>query len=120
MQSKDHIVQKLDVKNLGDSGPKAGKRKRPVLNGPELRRRRNRLGYTQEAFMIELGVKSRQTLISWEKLDAELPRLVQLAVFALEELPDCRRLHGKKATALERKAFEKTINAKAARGEELA
>lgn len=120
MQSKDQFVQKLDVKIWGDSGPKAGKHKRPVLNGPELRRRRNRLGYTQEAFMIELGVKSRQTLISWEKSDAELPRLVQLAVVALEELPDYRSVHGKKATALERKAFEKTINAKTASREEFA
>ena len=46
--------------------------------------------------------------------------MVQLAVLALEELPDYRRLHGKKATALERKTFEKTIKAKAAKGEELA
>ena len=84
------------------------------MNGPELRQQRKRLGYSQQIFIDELGVKSRQTLITWEKSDAELPRLVELAVLALERLPECRRQLGKRATAAERRAFERK-NAKTAR-----
>lgn len=56
--------------------------------------------------MQELGVKSRQTLVSWEKSETELPRLVSLAMLALEKLPHSRRIHGNKATAEERKTFD--------------
>ncbi len=77
------------------------------MNGAELRQRRKRLGYSQQTFCAELGVKSRQTLVTWEKSEAELPRLVYLAVKALEDLPECRRVSGKSAKASERKAFER-------------
>ncbi len=77
------------------------------MKGPELRQRRERLGYTQRGFLKEIGVRSRQTLITWEKSDAKLPRLVELAVLALENLPECRQQIGKRATTAERKAFDK-------------
>ena len=76
------------------------------MNGSELRELRKSMGFTQDDLMQELGVKSRQTLVSWEKSETDLPRLVTLAMSALEKLPDCRRMHGKKATAEERKAFD--------------
>ena len=79
------------------------------MNGSELRQRRKHLGYSQQDFIGELGIKSRQTLVSWEQSAEELPRLVQLAVLALERLPDCRRTIGKRAKAHERKEFEKKI-----------
>ena len=37
----------------------------------------------------------------------DLPRLVQLAVLALERLPDCRQIGGKRTRAEERKVFER-------------
>ncbi len=70
-----------------------------MLNGKDLRRRRKRLDYTQEGLRIELGLKARQTVINWESSEAELPRMIQLALMALENLPECRRVLGKKATA---------------------
>ena len=108
MRSDVSKVQELDGKNLDDQVATTAKRKRPIWNGKELRQRRKRLGYSQETFISELGIKSRQTLITWEKSGAELPRIVHLAVMALEELPECRHVHGKKATAVQRKAFNKT------------
>ncbi len=94
------------------------------MNGPELRERRKLLGYTQRGFLKEIGVRSRQTLITWEKSDAKLPRLVELAVLALEKLPECRlenlpkcpEYTGKGATAAERKMFDKS-RAEAPRGD---
>ena len=94
------------------------------MNGSELRQRRKQLGFTQRDFLNEIGVRSRQTLLTWESSDAKLPRWVELAVLALEKLPECRLENmpespgytGKGATAAERKAFNKMI-AKTAEGE---
>ena len=86
------------------------------MNGPELRQLRKRLGYSQQTFIEELGVKSRTTLVTWEKSETNVPRLVELAVLALEHLPEHRRIHGKGAKAHERRAFEKKI-AKAERSD---
>ena len=116
MRSDVSKVQELDGKNLDNQVATTAKRKQPIWNGKELRKRRKRLGYTQETFIRELGIKSRQTLITWEKSEAELPRMVQLAVIALEKLPECQKVAGQKPTAHQRKAFNKMI-AKTVEGE---
>ena len=56
---------------------------------PEWRKRNN---FTQDTLRIALGIRSRQTIISWEKLTTQLPRLVELALFALEHFPDQRKV----------------------------
>jgi DNA-binding XRE family transcriptional regulator len=53
------------------------------MRGSDLVQWRNRFGYSQARLMKELGVKSRQTVTSWEKAE-ELPRLVELALAGLE------------------------------------
>jgi DNA-binding XRE family transcriptional regulator len=53
-------------------------------------RRRNR--FTQDTLRMALGVKSRQTIITWEKSTDPLPRLVELALLALERFPDERKV----------------------------
>jgi DNA-binding XRE family transcriptional regulator len=53
-------------------------------------RRRNR--FTQDTLRMALGVKSRQTIITWEKSTERLPRLVELALLALERFPDERKV----------------------------
>lgn len=55
-------------------------------------RRRNR--FTQDALRMALGVKSRQTIISWEKSPVQLPRLVELALMAIEHIPEARAVDG--------------------------
>jgi DNA-binding XRE family transcriptional regulator len=55
-------------------------------------RKRNRL--TQDALRLTLGVKSRQTIISWEKSTERLSRLVELALMALEQIPEARSVSG--------------------------
>jgi hypothetical protein len=40
-------------------------------------RKRNR--FTQDMLRIAFGVKSRQTIITWEKSDAAIPRTIELA-----------------------------------------
>ena len=57
---------------------------------------RKRHGFTQEALMIALGVKSRQTIITWEKSTAQLPKLVWLALLALEHVPEAGRSYGQR------------------------
>jgi DNA-binding XRE family transcriptional regulator len=58
--------------------------------GTELPEWRKRNGFTQDTLRIALGIRSRQTIITWEKSTAPLPRLVELALFALENFPDQR------------------------------
>ncbi len=74
------------------------------MTGEELVAWRRHNGYTQEALMKELGVKSRQTIISWEKPGREVERTVELALNALEHDPKLRRMAGKKASAREARA----------------
>jgi transcriptional regulator with XRE-family HTH domain len=65
------------------------------LTGPELRAWRKANGYaTQESLQRELGVKSRGTISAWEQADVRLPRLVELALTALERVPNCRMIGG--------------------------
>jgi DNA-binding XRE family transcriptional regulator len=60
--------------------------------GTELPEWRKRNGFTQDTLRMALGVKSRQTIITWEKSPDPLPRLVQLALFALENFPEERKV----------------------------
>jgi DNA-binding XRE family transcriptional regulator len=60
--------------------------------GTELADWRKRNGFTQDTLRIALGLRSRQTIITWEKSAQPLPRLVQLALFALENFPDQRKV----------------------------
>jgi DNA-binding XRE family transcriptional regulator len=60
--------------------------------GTELPEWRKRNSFTQDTLRIALGIRSRQTIITWEKSTAPLPRLVELALFALENYPDQRKV----------------------------
>jgi hypothetical protein len=60
--------------------------------GIELPEWRHRNRFTQDTLRIALGVKSRQTIITWEKSTERLPRLVQLALLALERFPEERKV----------------------------
>jgi DNA-binding XRE family transcriptional regulator len=55
-------------------------------------RKRHRL--TQDGLRMELGIGSRQTIITWEKSSDPLPRMVELALLALEHLPEKRKVDG--------------------------
>jgi DNA-binding XRE family transcriptional regulator len=66
---------------------------------PEWRKRNGDL--TQNALRMALGVKSRQTIISWEKSEEQLPRMVELALLALERLPEAMNVGGQAFTAQE-------------------
>lgn len=75
------------------------------MKGSELAEWRRRLGYSQLDLMRELAIRSRQTISAWERPDAEVPRLVALAVVALEHHPDCRISAGQKATRQREREF---------------
>lgn len=67
------------------------------MKGKDLPAWRSRNRYQrQEDLMKELGIKSRGTLSAWENTDEELPRVVQLALMALEQLPLARQIDGKR------------------------
>jgi transcriptional regulator with XRE-family HTH domain len=67
------------------------------MRGSEMVALRKRLGYNQRELMIELDVKSRQTISAYENSLDKVPRLVELALVALESKPECRIRSGKKA-----------------------
>jgi DNA-binding XRE family transcriptional regulator len=58
------------------------------MTGTDLKEWRSRNSYTQEQLRISLGIKSRQTVINWEKSEDKLPRMLQLSLLALELFPD--------------------------------
>ena len=60
--------------------------------GTELPQWRAKNRFTQDTLRIALGIRSRQTIITWEKSTEPLPRLVQLALFALENFPEERKV----------------------------
>jgi DNA-binding XRE family transcriptional regulator len=60
--------------------------------GTELPEWRKRNGFTQDTLRIALGVKSRQTIITWEKQTDPVPRLVELALLTLENFPEERNV----------------------------
>jgi DNA-binding XRE family transcriptional regulator len=49
--------------------------------GTELSKWRAKNRFTQDTLRIALGIRSRQTIITWEKSTEPLPRLVQLALW---------------------------------------
>jgi DNA-binding XRE family transcriptional regulator len=60
--------------------------------GTELPEWRCRNRFTQDTLRMALGVKSRQTIITWEKSTEPLPRLVELALMTLERFPEERKV----------------------------
>ena len=71
-------------------------------------RKRNR--FTQDTLREALGVKSRQTIITWEKSEAPIPRTVELALLALEHLPEmARKVDGHRFTAAELPAVRENV-----------
>jgi DNA-binding XRE family transcriptional regulator len=75
-----------------------------MMRGAELAAWRKRLGYSQLELMLELDVKSRQTISSWENA-ADIPRVVELALHGLEHHPPCRRRGGKKVSVRESREY---------------
>ena len=75
------------------------------MKGRDLREWRRRNGFSQEELKEELELGSRQTVSTWERPEREVPRLVQLALHALEFDPSCRLRAGKKTTAKERQDY---------------
>ena len=55
------------------------------MNGQDLKEWRAKNSFTQERLRVELGIASRQTIISREASSRELPRMWKLALIALEE-----------------------------------
>jgi transcriptional regulator with XRE-family HTH domain len=64
------------------------------VTGAELPEWRKRNHFTQDSLRMALGLGSRQTIITWEKSTEKLPRIVELALLALEHLPDQRTALG--------------------------
>ncbi len=77
------------------------------IRGIDLKDWRKRHGYTQEALMRELEVNSRQTISTWEQSPDELRRIIQLALTALEEIPEVRRVVGKRPRTAEKRRWKK-------------
>lgn len=63
------------------------------MRGEDLKHWRKSNGWTQADLMEELTVTSRQTIISWEKAE-RIPRIVELAVTAVDQIEACRRIGG--------------------------
>jgi len=63
------------------------------MKGVDLKHWRENNDLTQEHLMKELGIKSRQTIITWEHSEY-IPRLAELAVIALDQIEACRRQTG--------------------------
>ena len=69
------------------------------MNGAELKAWRKANGYnSQAALQMELELGSRATLSSWENSKGELPRLIVLALTALERCPELKTVTGKRKT----------------------
>jgi transcriptional regulator with XRE-family HTH domain len=66
--------------------------------GTELPDWRKRNRFTQDELRMALGLGSRQTIISWEKSGARLTRVVELALLALERIPESRDVAGVRLT----------------------
>lgn len=63
------------------------------MQGAELRRWRKNIGWTQTELMEELEVSSRQTISTWENAE-QIPRIVELAVTALDQVEPARNRGG--------------------------
>lgn len=78
------------------------------MKGSELRKWRKANGYkNQAALQEELKLGSRGTIGAWENSLDELPRLVSLALEALERHPELREVSGTRASASEYKSVRK-------------
>ena len=62
---------------------------------------------TQADLQVELGVKSRGTISAWENSDEPIPRILELALIALERAPDLRTAIGKRIPVKEQAVFNK-------------
>jgi transcriptional regulator with XRE-family HTH domain len=67
------------------------------MRGVELKEWRLTKGWRQSELMDELGVSSRQTIATWESSET-VPRLVELAVIALDQVEACRHRAGYEKT----------------------
>ena len=76
------------------------------MRGVDLKDWRKHHRYSQEALMMELGVHSRQTISTWENSPDQLPRIIQLALNALEKIPEVRNVSGKRTSAAERRRLK--------------
>src|SRR4051812_42202505 len=63
------------------------------MRGSELKLWRTTRGWKQTDLMQELGVSSRQTLSTWETSE-KVPRIVELAVIALDQVEACNKQSG--------------------------
>lgn len=70
------------------------------MNGPDLSKWIEDSDFSRSELMLQLGLKSRQTLYAKEHSKENLPRLWELALMALEKLPAARQEmpEGKQAT----------------------
>jgi transcriptional regulator with XRE-family HTH domain len=75
------------------------------MDGNDLVKWRERNGYSQEELMREVGIKSRQTMSAMENNKTLVPRMLVLALIALEGIPESRAHFGKKAKAKDEKKF---------------
>lgn len=70
---------------------------------------RHRNSYTQESLSMALGV-SRQTIVAWENSEDALSPLVQLALLALEHLPEkCVVVAGNRLSAAQQREARRKI-----------
>jgi len=76
------------------------------MTGADLTAWRVRNGFSQKQLQIELGVKSRGTISAWENSSKPLTRTVELALAALEQLPELRNSTGKAETAQGRAEYQ--------------
>ena len=75
--------------------------------GRDIREWRKRNRYqTQADLQVELAVKSRGTISAWENSDEPIPRTLELALIALERMPELRMIHGMRMTAKEKAALK--------------
>jgi DNA-binding XRE family transcriptional regulator len=65
-----------------------------IKTKPELDEFCERYGYTNEMLAEELDV-SRATIFNWKKDGRPLPRIVSLALYALESVPGLKKVYPK-------------------------
>lgn len=63
------------------------------VTGADLKTWRERVRWTQAELMTELEIRSRQTIATWESAE-KIPRLVELAILALDQIEASRKRSG--------------------------
>lgn len=67
------------------------------MNGEDVRQWRVRNGYQRQTdLQRELEIKSRSTISNWENTKGQIPRVLKLALTALEENPSLRNICGQR------------------------